>query len=156
MALLSLEARMTQMVTAEADKAALEMEGKAITLAPKFQSALVGRIHGYVTVDGPIIRSRLECASPYGKYIEEGTGPAAGHAKYMPPRRALILYVTRKMGVTGPASIAHAVRALQWKIYMKGTEAQPFMKPAWTAVAKTWKARVKRAAFAAIKEARRG
>jgi len=147
-------ARIEDKVFREADKASLAMERKAIQLAPKGASepGLDKSIHGAATREGLVIRARIVCQSPHGAYLEFGTGPAAGHAQYMPPKGVLRQWIRRVLGIGDEKAIDEAEAAIRWKIYQKGTEPQPFMKPAFDHVAKKWKGRL----AAAVKEALRG
>lgn len=117
------------------DKAGLAMEAEAIQAAPKSLGDMARAIHSSASMDGAILRVRLVCPSPYAKYIEEGTGPAVGHQKYMPPPGALALWVKRTLAPPAPkgdqeAALKAVENAVRWKIYMKGTKPQPFMRPA--------------------------
>lgn len=149
-----LRAALERHLVAAADKAALRMEAKAVALAPKGASApgLRNEIHGQAVQTSDTIKASLVCTSPYGKYLEFGTGPAAGHARYMPPPGVLRQWIERKLGLSGEAAAA-AEGAIRWKIYLKGTEPQPFMKPAFDIGRARWKQDVMLAAKAAIKEA---
>jgi hypothetical protein len=150
----------TRNMLREADGAALAMEGAAISKAPKSLGQLQGRIHGFVVQEGQTVRAKLTCDSPYGKYVEEGTGPAVGHGRYMPPKGALRLWVQRTLQPDAAAgdeenAIEAVETAVRWKIYMKGTKPNPFLRPAYLAERKKWKARVTRAVRAGIREAAR-
>lgn len=80
----------------------------------------------------------------YARYVEEGTGPAVGHARYFPDWTNLIEYVKRR-AVRGGESLKKAGsksrfyqerefenRAFQLARYIShhGTKPAPFMKPA--------------------------
>lgn len=146
--------RIEAAVFKEADRAALAMERKAVQLVPKGASepGLDKSIHGKATREGFIIRARAVCQNQHGAYIEFGTGPAAGHAQYMPPKGVLRQWIRRVLGIGDEKAIDEAEAAIRWKIYHKGTRPQPFMKPAFDHVAKQWKGRL----AAAVKEAIRG
>jgi hypothetical protein len=134
-------ARIEAGVLKAADTAALTMEREAIRKAPQGVSepGINKGIHSEAKEAGGVITARCFCDSPHGAYLEFGTGPAAGHAKYMPPPGALRQWVSRKLGIQGEDAIADVERAIRWKIYAKGTEAQPFMGPAYQKVAPKWK-----------------
>lgn len=157
MSLQNLQASLEAHFLAAADKASLAMERKAVELAPDGASSpgLKSQIHGQGIQEGMTVKARLVCTSPYGPYIENGTGPAVGHDQYMPPPGALRQYLQRKLGVSGD-ELDKAEAAVRWKIYMKGTKPQPFMKPAYDSVAPKWKGLLKQAARDAIREALHG
>ncbi len=157
MSLANLQASMEAHFLAAADKTALAMEVEAVKLAPDGASSpgLKSQIHGQGIQEGMVFHARLTCTSPHGPYIENGTGPEVGHAQYMPPPGALRQYLQRKLGLSGEA-LDKAEAAVRWKIYMKGTRPQPFMKPAYDLIAPKWRDTLKAAARAAIKEAIRG
>ena len=120
---------------AAGNKTALAMEAEAIKAAPKSLGDMARAIHSGATLDGSILRVRLVCNSPYAKFIEEGTGPAVGHQKYMPPPGALALWVKRTLSPPAPkgdqeAALKAVENAVRWKIYMKGTKPHPFIRPA--------------------------
>lgn len=153
-----LRAAIQRNVFRAADKAALAMEAKAVDAAPKSLGELARRIHGQAVQDGAIIRARLTVDSPYGKYVEEGTGPAVGHKRYMPPPGALRLWVQRTLrppAIKGDEErVIEAVEnAVRWKIYLKGTKPQPFARPAYEGQRQRWKPALLAAVQAAIKEA---
>ncbi len=156
-----LKAAITRHVLAAADKTALQMEAVAVDRAPKSLGQLASRIHGSARQEGALIRAHLECDSPYGRYQEEGTGPAVGHQRYMPPPGALRLWVQRSLrpaAVKGDeARVIEAVEnSVRWAIYMKGTKAHPFMTPASESGRKTWKRDLAAACKAGAREVARG
>jgi len=71
------------------------------------------------------LTAEVIAAAMYSEYIENGTGPAAGHKRYMPPPGVLLDWMKKK-GI--PEDKEFMIR---WKIYQKGTKPQPFMKPSW-------------------------
>jgi hypothetical protein len=151
----------TAKVFAAADTVALRMEAKAVQAAPKSLGQLAARIHGRAIQEGSLIRARLECDSPYGRYVEEGTGPAVGHQRYMPPPGALRLWVQRTLrppAVKGDeARVIEAVeRAVRWAIYLRGTRPQPFMGPAAEAGRAIWRRELVAGVKAGVREASRG
>lgn len=135
------EARIRAGVLSAAGEASLRMERSAIRNAPKGVSepGIDKSIHSEAKEANGVIVARCFCDAPHGAFLEYGTGPAAGHAKYMPPPGALRQWVLRKLGIRDEEAIADVERAVRWKIYMKGTEAQPFMHPAYQAVAPKWR-----------------
>lgn len=60
--------------------------------------------------------------APHAKPIEYGSRP------HMPPRGVLVNWARRKLGLSKKEAIKAANR-IRWKIFMKGTEAQPFLRP---------------------------
>ncbi len=63
-------------------------------------------------------------AQASAKYVEEGTGPAVGHAPYQPPASALMGWVKRHGMPPGTEfAIARAIKA-------RGTKPRPFFYPA--------------------------
>lgn len=152
---------LTRRAVSAVDRVALDMERTAIEKAPKSLGQLQGRIHGKAEQEGDLIRAVLRCDSPYGRYVEEGTGPAVGHDRYMPPPGALRLWVQRTVRPASTNADAEEVldaveNAIRWKIYMKGTQPQPFMAPAAEQGRKAFRAALVEAARQAVKEVRRG
>ncbi len=76
-------------------------------------------------------RNLLVYMLPYWKYVERGTGRRAGHAPYkrMPPKAAMVQYVTAKYGVTGKESY-RAAYMLGRHIYLHGTKSYHFLQKA--------------------------
>jgi len=62
--------------------------------------------------------------STYARFVEEGTGPAAGHDRYWPPWRALELWVVKILGVAFEDA-EEAAKGVARGIFWHGTEAQP-------------------------------
>ncbi|MEW5763584.1 MAG: hypothetical protein AB1824_01295 [Acidobacteriota bacterium] len=146
---------------AAVDRVALDMERVAIEKAPKSLGQLQGRIHGKADQEGDVIRATLRCDSPYGRYVEEGTGPAVGHDRYMPPPGALRLWVQRTVrpastNADAEATLTAVENAIRWKIYMKGTRPQPFIAPAAEQGRKAFRAALVGAVRQAVKEALHG
>lgn len=71
----------------------------------------------------------IEYRTPHSKYVEFGTGPAAGHAPYMPPIEPILEWVQKKFGYSGKKAMRVA-RAVQFNILLSGTAAHPFARPA--------------------------
>lgn len=71
----------------------------------------------------------VEFRVPYSGYREFGTGPAVGHAKYMPPRDPILLYAHDKLGLRGKEA-ERAAEAIRWNIYQHGQRPAPFARPA--------------------------
>ena len=71
----------------------------------------------------------VEFRTSYAGYREFGTGPAAGHGRYMPPVDAIKRWASDKLGLSGK-ELDRAVGAIRWGIYQHGTEAEPFARPA--------------------------
>jgi hypothetical protein len=77
-------------------------------------------------------------------YVEEGTGPAAGHAKYFPDPDALLAVLRQSPRSRGykwakkgskkrggqDVELRRRSRAWAMSIYARGTKAHPFMAPA--------------------------
>lgn len=105
---------------------------------------------GYDAVDTGLARAGIHAVYPtaekgleaivgtvrvkHAKYIEDGTGPLAGHARYRapPPVSALLDWVRRNrrsLGVT-MSGLYGAARAVAMKLFRVGTKPHPFMKPA--------------------------
>lgn len=87
----------------------------------------------------------VRAKSRYSRMVEEGTGPAAGKAKYYPNPDSLKDWLTLNPRYRGHAwaksgstkrgnqelDIWLRSRAWAWGIYQKGTKAYPFMAPAY-------------------------
>lgn len=114
------------------------METLAIDKVPKMLGQLQGHIKSDTRIENGRVIARIRCDSPYGRYIEEGTGPAAGHDKYMPPVRVILDWMKHRgigasqksVGTRGLATMAHIAYAIRWHIYQHGIKAKPFMAPA--------------------------
>lgn len=135
------------------DNVTIMMVETAHANAPEDQGMLVKQTYGETVISGEKIISRLICASPYGRYKEEGTGPEAGHDKYMPPVRVILEWMKRQgIGTDGPASMAHAAYAIRWHIYQHGTKAKPFLAPAKAAGVKELLPQLQAALSASVRE----
>ena len=64
---------------------------------------------------GTSIRGLVGTPAKYGEAVEFGTKP------HMPPRREIIFWVARKLGLSG-LELREAVRNIRWHIYQHGTE----------------------------------
>jgi len=130
--------------------------------APKDTAQLIRQIDGKTEIaDGKVI-SKLICTSPYGRFKEEGTGPAAGHDKYMPPVKVILEWMKHRgigasqktAGTRGLATMAHIAYAIRWHIYQHGTLPHPFLAPAKAAGVKELYPRLSAALSAAGQELR--
>jgi hypothetical protein len=79
----------------------------------------------------------------YARAAEEGTGPAAGKARYYPNPDNLLQFLTQSPAARGftwakkysakrgnqELELWFRARALAWAIYQKGTEAHPIVAP---------------------------
>ena len=89
-------------------------------------------------------KSNTKSGVKYARYVEEGTGPAAGHARYYPNPDALLEvlraspssrgYKWAKKGSRkrGGQDVELWLRSRAWAmaIYARGTRPHPFMRPA--------------------------
>lgn len=143
---MALRSALEREILRAADRAALDMEAKAITMAPKgtSEAGIDKSIHGVGIMTGTTVRARLTCTAPHGRFIEEGTGPAVGHKKYMPPPDVLRQWIQRKLGLEGE-ELDRAEGSIRWAIREHGTKPQPFMKPAFDLIKKEWRNRLKAA-----------
>ena len=68
--------------------------------------------------------------APQSVFVEFGTDP------HMPPFQPIRDWVHRKRADLGvkPADVDKVAKAIQWKIYQHGTEAQPYLRPAFDEV----------------------
>jgi len=98
------------------------IDGEAVERCAKDLGDLVANMDWYVNKAEKFVRNGNK--SEHAIYIEKGTGPAAGHGKYMPPKGVLLDWMARQ-GI--PAEAEYAIR---WKIYQQGTNPQPFLTPA--------------------------
>lgn len=103
------------------------------TLANSIRAERVGALH-----------YRVSTGMNYARGVEEGTGPAAGKARYYPNPESLLQYLQmspqmrrfewkRKgslMRDLQEAVLPLRAKQMAWAIYMKGTKARPFMQPA--------------------------
>ncbi len=144
------------------DNVTIMMVETAKVNAPEDTAQLKRQIDGKTVIEGYKIISKLICTSPYGRFKEVGTGPAAGHDKYMPPVRVILEWMKHRgigasqktAGTRGLATMAHIAYAIRWHIYQHGTEAKPFMAPARAAGVKELLPQLQAGLSAAIREAR--
>lgn len=104
--------------------------------------ALVNSIGVAPLTQGTAMGHEVRPGVAYAPYVELGTGPAAGRAKYYPNPDTLLDYLrtvrpSRKHNeIRGQRKdfaeyeLWHRSRAWAWHIYQHGTKAQPFMRPA--------------------------
>lgn len=91
------------------------------------------------------VGSEARTAVGYARYVEEGTGPAVGRPRYFPNPDSLLQYLTHSRSMRGfrwsgkAGSAARGGqeadlrdRAFAWarSIWLKGTRAHPYMRPA--------------------------
>lgn len=133
--------RMRQMVDDALWRGGEEVAREARTLAPKLFSTLTNSI--IVRREFPLY-VRVSSGVNYARAVEEGTGPAAGRARYYPNPDSLQQYILHSPKMRGhkwakPGSTKRGAqeldiwfrsRALAWHIYHHGTKPQPFMAPA--------------------------
>lgn len=79
------------------------------------EAGLRGSIFGETKIMGRKVTGLIGTPLEYAKPVEYGTKP------HMPPIRPIILWAARKLGLSG-AELRRAARAIQWKIFVKGTE----------------------------------
>lgn len=137
-----------QNVMAMLDRGAMEVTREAQRLAPKAFTTLTLSIRSQVT--GEYERTVAPGVN-YAEYVEEGTGPAVGKARYMPNPVSLYAYVklrakiriTGRRGTQKRADQLTEIRDRAWAlaryIYAHGTKPHPYMAPA----AKAKESRVK-------------
>jgi len=105
----------------------------------------------------------------YARMVEEGTGPAAGRARYFPRPDALMSFVRRRSALTftgtRPGSSARRavaqelvdrVWALARSIHAKGTRPHPFVRPTARTMAPRVRALFEQATRSALEEIARG
>lgn len=144
---------MTDKIFKAMDGIAIKMEAVAITKAPKVIGSLQQHIRSKTELQGSTITAQLICTSPYGKYIEEGTGPAAGHARFFPPPGVLINWLMRGVGMSEDQAREKEF-VFRRAIHIHGTKAQPFMEPAKQEALKTLRPKLKDAISTAVREIR--
>lgn len=70
------------------------------------------------------------------RWVEEGTGPAAGHDRYFPPPDALLPWMSRHGITPKPGQTDMDVAwSIARAIYRKGIKGRPFLEPAFQDVA---------------------
>ncbi|SCX40416.1 hypothetical protein [Nitrosospira sp. Nsp1] len=126
-------------------RGAQDVARDARSRAPKLFSTLTNSIMAARV--GPL-HWRVSPSVNYAVYAEEGTGPAAGQARYYPNPDSLLQYLrlapsyrrfklgprdSRKRGEQ-ELDLWFRARQMAWAIYTKGTKAQPFMRPAANAM----------------------
>ncbi|SEO64057.1 HK97 gp10 family phage protein [Nitrosovibrio sp. Nv6] len=116
-----------------ADEARARVPGLFGTLRQSILPASVGKLHW-----------RVSPGMNYAVDVEEGTGPAAGKARYYPNPDNLLQYLRLAPSYRGfkwtprksrkreeqELDLWFRSRQMAWAIYNKGTKAQPFMEPA--------------------------
>jgi hypothetical protein len=135
------------------DGIAILMEAKAIQEAPKGMGSLQGTIHSKTVVEGSQVTAQLACNSPYGTYLEHGTGPAVGHQKYFPPKGVLVLWMMRTLGMSREEAEDKEF-VFRRALHEHGTKAQPFMEPARQMGLKALLPRLKTGISAAVRQVR--
>ncbi|MDD4926942.1 MAG: hypothetical protein PHF58_10620 [Methylotenera sp.] len=118
-----------------------EVAREAKQLAPKFQSLLINSISASHT---GLMQWEVAPGVNYAQAVEEGTGPAAGRARYFPNVQNLFQVLStspqiRRFSWKRAGSMARGNQEMQlmyrahawaWHIYNHGTPAQPYMLPA--------------------------
>lgn len=95
---------------------------------------LVAVDEGMLKKSGHVVDEYLEkdvvYDAPQSEFVEFGTDP------HMPPFEPIRAWVHRKRADLGvkPADVDKVARAIQWKIYHYGTDAQPYLRPAFDEV----------------------
>lgn len=124
------------------DRAATELSDEMRNLAAEHD--VTGTLKESVIVRqfGPLSRFIGPTAN-YARAAEEGTGPAAGKARYYPNPDNLLQWLTQSPAVRGfgwakkfsakrggqELELWFRSRALAWAIYNKGTKAHPIVAP---------------------------
>lgn len=122
-------------------RGAMEIARLGRDKAPKLFSTLTNSIR-YERLEA--LHYRVATGVNYARAVEEGTGPAAGHARYYPNPDSLLDYLTTAPSKRGfnwarkgsgkreaqRYDLWWRSRALAWHIYQHGTKAHPYMGPA--------------------------
>jgi Bacteriophage HK97-gp10, putative tail-component len=121
------------------DRSAEEVAREMRSAAPKAFSTLAQSIH--VMREGELIRLVAPGVN-YARAVEEGTGPAAGKARYFPNPNALAPWLQMRAGIrltkTKPGTPGRRAQqdelrdrafGLARYIHAHGTRAQPFVAP---------------------------
>lgn len=154
-------ATMERHIDPKLSRGAEEVAREAKRLAPKLYSTLASSIRAERVGQ---MNYRVSTGMNYARAAEEGTGPAAGKARYYPNPESLMQFLMMtpswrgriaRVGIANSGGWATSFnakgtwaklgskrrgtqelelwlrsRAMAWAIYMKGTKAQPYMKPA--------------------------
>lgn len=111
-------------------KYALKIQGAARKAVKVDQGFTRGSI--LTTFSGGALTAEIGSTQKTAVWIEQGTGPAAGHAKYFPPPDALLPWMSRH-GITPKKG--ETQMGIAWmiarSIYNKGTKPSPFLGPAF-------------------------
>lgn len=132
---------MIRRIDAATARGANEIATEAKRRAPKSLSQLVGSIIASKVGE---LSYEVKAGSQHAAYVEGGTGPAAGRAKYFPNPDNLLMYLMTSPKARGFERFSRSDRgrleqemvlvrraqAFAWWIYQHGTKAQPFMGPA--------------------------
>ena len=62
------------------------------------------------------------------EYVHDGTGPAAGNDRYMPPEGVLRDWIVERGFASGLGSLDEREDLLRWHIYQHGTQPNPFLE----------------------------
>lgn len=132
---------MRRHVNGALQRGAGEIASEAKLLAPKLFSALSNSIDVFPVGD---LAYEVRPGVAYAAYVEGGSGPAAGHARYYPNPDNLLQYLmtspkargfsrwkrSEKGRIEQEMGLVRRAQAFAWWIYQHGTKAQPFMRPA--------------------------
>ena len=83
----------------------------------------VGNLKRSGVVEHGFLRKEIAYTAPYASFVEYGTAP------HMPPWRALVRWAKRTFSLTQEGA-ERAAKAVAWKIYHRGTDPHPFLRPA--------------------------
>lgn len=111
------------------DGIALDVQGEAKQNISRNKTSVTGALSNSITIrKTPLGARRVGTNVGYGLYVEFGRPPGK-----FPPPDVLERWVKRKLGVSGKAAKGVAFQIAK-KISEKGTEAQPFLIPAYNKI----------------------
>lgn len=84
-------------------------------------------IRSVVDASGESLGFLLGPTAEYAVYVHEGTGPAVGESKYLPPEGVLRDWIVERGFASGHGTLDEREDLLRWHIYHEGTRPNPFM-----------------------------
>lgn len=122
--LMALSPRFSAEMRRGLDRAAHELAREARRRVPRGQSILGNSIQPDTLSP---LRRAVGAHVQYDRYVQEGTGPAAGKARYFPNVERLKPWIRQRHGLTGEALDDRAWRVAR-RIYQRGTQPQPYLQ----------------------------
>lgn len=140
-ALARIPAEMDKQLNGALDRAALETAREMRRAAA--ERDVFGTLKNSIQIEKQALERFITPSVKYARFVEEGTGPAAGKARYFPNPGAILQFVTHSPRARGfdwarkgskkrgdqNRELWFRSKALAFAIYMKGTKPHPFVAP---------------------------